>query len=436
MSGTPQRRPPSRDPYGLLASGTPIAAVVSIIGLIVVGIVTFSLLNGEVPLAGGANPGTSDRPISQTPAPSNVVIVPTDAPVNIPGTFVYAKQGNVWLQHGLEVKQLTSGGQDSMPSFSPDGRYVYFIRTNDERGQWPAQGVVKRYRMKVPSIYRVPVDGSAKPESLFDGTVKSGDLRWFSWLREPVLGPDGHTIALVSDAPLPNRSDVVLQLLDQRNGRLTPLRVPETAPLGHQDPAWRPDGRVLLYVKNGREQGGGVGTPEIWSYSIGAGKGRRVSGPGYLDPSYSPDGRWIAATRTTQFGTDVVILDALKGTEVARLTNDGSSWAPVWSPAGDAIAFLHIAGEIVDLRMIPLTGTGPSWTPGEAKNLTEVSGLDAASRPGWFIPPDQLPKTSAAPASAAASTSPASLAPASGAGDSSDTGSGATGPGATASSSP
>ena len=63
-----------------------------------------------------------------------------------------------------------------------------------------------------------------------------------------------------------------------------------------------------------------------------------------MQPSYSPDGRYIAATRTTRFGTDVVILDASNGNELLRLTDDGASWAPSWSPAGDAIAFLHIDG--------------------------------------------------------------------------------------------
>ncbi len=44
-----------------------------------------------------------------------------------------------------------------------------------------------------------------------------------------------------------------------------------------------------------------------------------------------------------------MILDAANGRELLRLTDDGASWAPVWSPAGDAIAFLHIEGQIVDL---------------------------------------------------------------------------------------
>ena len=43
---------------------------------------------------------------------------------------------------------------------------------------------------------------------------------------------------------------------------------------------------------------------------------------------------------------------------------------------------------------------------GEITNLTEVSGLEPASRPDWYIPADQLPATPP-PASAAPTTTPA-----------------------------
>jgi Tol biopolymer transport system component len=135
---------------------------------------------------------------------------------------------------------------------------------------------------------------------------------------------------------------------------------------------------------------------------------RAMTGAGYMQPSYSPDGRYIAATRTTALGTDVVILNAGNGNELLRLTDDDASWAPTWSPAGDAIAFLHIVGQTVDLRLAKLEGTGPTWTVGETVDLTEVSGLDAASRPDWFIPAALLP---AAPPPASAAPTVASPSP-------------------------
>jgi Tol biopolymer transport system component len=215
-----------------------------------------------------------------------------------------------------------------------------------------------------------------------------------------VLSPDGQTIAIVSDRPDPTKSDVILQLYDPTTKKSTIPKVSEVSPLGHQDPAWRRDGKVLLYVRNGRE--GARGAPIIFRLDIASGKSAAVTGPGYLEPSYSPDGRYIVATKTSAFGNDVVILDAVRGQELLRITSDGASWAPVWSPIGDSIAFLHIEGQIVDLKQAKLDGVGPNWTLGETIDLTEVSGLDGASRPGWFVPADQLPKPTPTPVVSAA----------------------------------
>jgi Tol biopolymer transport system component len=176
--------------------------------------------------------------------------------------------------------------------------------------------------------------------------------------------------------------------------------------LGHQDPEWRPDGTYLLYTMNNRD--GARGAPVIMRYDPKTKQARAMTGAGYMQPSYSPDGRYIAATRTTALGTDVVILNAGNGNELLRLTDDDASWAPTWSPAGDAIAFLHIVGQTVDLRLAKLEGTGPTWTVGETVDLTEVSGLDAASRPDWFIPAALLP---AAPPPASAAPTVASPSP-------------------------
>ena len=95
-----------------------------------------------------------------------------------------------------------------------------------------------------------------------------------------------------------------------------------------------------------------------------------------------------------------------EGNVLLRITDDGASWAPTWSPAGDGIAFLHLDGQTVDLRLAKLDGSAPAWTVGETTNLTEVSGLEPASRPDWYIPADQLPATPP-PASGEPSASPA-----------------------------
>ena len=36
--------------------------------------------------------------------------------MTFPGSIVYAKAGNIWIQTGKDVRQLTNSGRDSMPS--------------------------------------------------------------------------------------------------------------------------------------------------------------------------------------------------------------------------------------------------------------------------------------------------------------------------------
>lgn len=398
---------------GIGPIGAWIAPILSIVGLLVVGMLTLTLMQGEVPFGIGGGNGPGDGPGdgdggNRTPAPSDVVVVPDEAVFD--GSIVYAKAGNVWIQTDDKVVQLTDGGDDAMPTWSPDGRWVYFIHTVDEEGKWPVKGEVRTYALNVPQLMRTPADGTGTPELLATGKFTKGSNTYAFWIRQPVVAPVGTRIAVVSDAPNPDESTVVLQFYDPATEKFSKVDVGVKGVLGHQDPEWRPDGRFLLYVRNGRD--GSRGAPVIMRFNLETLKTRELTGPGYLQPAYSPDGKYIAATRTTALGTDVVILDGETGRELLRVTNDDRSWSPTWSPAGDGIAFLHLAGQTVDLHLARLAGSTGTWSVDEIIELTEVSGLDADSGPDWFIPADQLPATppptvppSAAP-SAVGSTPP------------------------------
>jgi Tol biopolymer transport system component len=232
-------------------------------------------------------------------------------------------------------------------------------------------------------------DGSGEPEILLTGRIKRSANTWSYFIREPSISPDGLTAAIITDGPDPTKGNVVVKLLDLAGGSLSDPKLAETQSLGHQDPAWSPDGRFLLYVRNARE--GSRGTPAIYRYNVATGKSSALTGPGYTAPAWSRDGRYVAVTKTSTFGTDVVILDAASGAELLRVTRDEQSFSPVWSPKGDAIAFFRVEHGVVDLYFVPLAGTPGAWTAGEALALTVSAGLEADSRPTWFIPADQLP---------------------------------------------
>jgi dipeptidyl aminopeptidase/acylaminoacyl peptidase len=400
-----------RDPYGIGPVASYVGPAIALVALVLIGAFTISLLNGNIPFVptanhnGGNGDGGNGSDATPSPAPSNKVIT---VPANtFPGSIVYAKAGNIWIQTSQDAHQLTNTGNDSMPTFSADGKWIYFIRINESRAKFPTGGYQHRswYDLETPGLVRIRPDGSGA-QRLLTGSYVQGSSKWFYWLRQPVPSPDGKTVVVVSDGPNPLQSDIVLHTFGIASKKLTSLNLPESLHLGHQDPAWRPDGRVLLYVMNGRAQTRGA--PQIYRYDPSTKTAKALTGPGYLAPAYSPDGAWIAATNTDAFGTDIAILDPA-GKEVLRVTTDGHSFSPTWSPAGDAIAFLHLEGTIVDLKMAKLDKSTGRWTVTDTLDLTKVSALDGASRPSWFIAPAELPGAGAGPGtggSPAASTAP------------------------------
>ncbi len=363
----PRRRRSGRpsDPFGIGPRGNLLAPVLAALGLGLVAIVTLALFTGSIPLAGGGSGsgGTGDGgggggPVGPivTPVPSNIVLV--DPRTNIPGTLVFVKQGNLWTQTGNKAVQLTTSGLGAMPSWSPDGKWIYYIESVQDRGYFPGGGnAPSTYDMEVPVLTRIRPDGTGA-EKLLSGALPQGSVRLV------LLDPPARGLARTAGR---SRSPRTARIRRRATSSSRPTTSRPTRPAGSPWPRTRrsatrtrpgdPDGKQLLYVKNGRD--GARGAPVIYRYDPATKKTSPLSPPGYMQPSWSPDGRWIAVTKTSTFGTDVAILDARNGTEVLRLTTDDRSWAPVWSPKGDSIAYMHIEGLIVDLKLIGLKGDGP-----------------------------------------------------------------------------
>jgi dipeptidyl aminopeptidase/acylaminoacyl peptidase len=416
-SATRGPRRTTGDPYRLGLAAPFIAPLLAAAGLFLVGALTLMVLGGHIPFlpsrggdTGGVGPGASSRPGApsivpgRTPSPSAPVEVNPEVVIN--GRIVYAKAGNLWIQEGTAARQLTKTGRDSQPAWSSDGQWIYFIETRHTRGKFALTQTLRWYELNYPILTRIKPDGSGR-EALLSGLYKAGGgQRWFYFIRQPAPAPDGRTVAVVSDGPDPTKRDVVLQLFDIKTKKLTRVPVTEQAPLGHQDPSWRPDGALLMYVRNGRDAG--RGTPEIYRYDPKSKRARAMSGPGYMEPVYSPDGRYLAATRTGSFGTDVVVLDARTGGEILRVTSDEHSWGAAWSPDGTQIAFLRLEGLTVDLQLATLSGSAGSLAVASEDSLTEFSGLDPASRPSWWGP---RPSPAASPVPSGESPAPSPSVP-------------------------
>jgi dipeptidyl aminopeptidase/acylaminoacyl peptidase len=407
------------DPYGLAAARPFVAPLLSFVGLVVIAFLTLAVLSGNIPFL-SARSGTGNTPNNpnpggpvvpgRTPSPSAPPVVNPDA--GIDGRLVYAKAGNLWIQGGTQTTQLTTTGRDSQPSWSADGAWIYFIDTRRTTGLFPRLAGPEWYDLHYPVLTRIHPDGTNR-EVVLSGLYRTGPRNRYSWayfIRDPAVAPDGRNVAVVSDGPDPTKSDVVLGLVSVARQRLSPMGLPENAPFGHQDPAWSPDGKQILYVRNARD--GARGAPTIWRYDLATKKNVRFGPAGYVEPLYSPDGRYLVATKTSTLGTEIVVLDARNSNELLRVTSDGRSWGGAWSPDGTQIAFLHLVGATTDLQLATLASDangGLSVT--KIEPLTEFSGLDPASRPAWWGPRPTPTPTPMAPNPTSSAGPSASSAP-------------------------
>ena len=247
-----------------------------------------------------------------------------------------------------------------MPSWSPDGESIYYIQTTDARGTGRLQErrlQERPVRHPGPRPHAGPGRRQRRTGAARHRHRQGRPAPWVYWMRQPVLSPDGKTIAMVTDAPNPEESNVVLQFFDLGNEEVDGPASRRRACSATRTPSGGPTASTCCTSRTAAT--GRAARRSIVRYDT---RRRRPA----RSPARATCNRRTRRTAGTsrrpgrpRFGTDVVILDANDRRELLRITNDGASWAPAWSPAGDGIAFLHIDGQIVDLQLARLDGIAP-----------------------------------------------------------------------------
>lgn len=227
--------------------------------------------------------------------------------------FSYNKDGD-------DRKQLTSSGFNIMPSWSYDGKRIFF---SSNMGKGNTQ-----------EIWMMNVDGSNKRQLTFN--TLGGNFT-------PEESPDGRHIAF-SSARNGRKPEVWIMNTNGSNQHMlaSVSILPEQENIWALHPTWSADGKKIAYASTES------GSTQIWVINIdGSNKIQLTSSLGfqYPDanvPNWSLDGRLITFWSGLERNYGEIWIMNSDGSNPKRLTDTpdpSNSDDPMWSPDGSKIIF-------------------------------------------------------------------------------------------------
>ena len=257
----------------------------------------------------------------------------------------------IWIRpiNGGTPRQLThepDSARASTPTWSPDSKSLLFIST----------------KTRDYNIYKIPLDG---------GTVTPmSDVPASN--RFAVYSPDGKQIAFPSNREKPGQMwGFDLYLMDAQGERAAdrPARRLTNNPGSPGHPTWSPDGKWVGYVAKPIDttqtiqvapgmtmQKGAMFTAyHLWKVSEASGREVQLTGKGAepqpteeIWPTWSPDGKWIAAQRRVGAKDDVWLFEVDSG-QYYQLTTFGDAGKPTWGHDGKTLWFVRTKGKDQDI---------------------------------------------------------------------------------------
>ena len=264
----------------------------------------------------------------------------------LPGiAFTSTRDGNSEIyvmdsDGGNQVRLTNHPARDYQPAWSPDGDRIAFVSDRDDRHK---------------CIFVMDSNG----RNVTQITKESHDL-------EPAWSPDGARIAFTR-----NKGGRQIWVMDADGSNLTRL----TTVGGNYQPVWSRDGERITFTSH-------VGGSGIYAMDEkGENREKLVRDWAASHPSWSPDGRWMTYESWQQGQFLQIYAARMDGSGFTkRLTRDGPHKRyPVWSPEGDAIAYVSVpAFENTTIQLMTADGD-------HIKQLSEEH-FGSDTDPAWFAP--------------------------------------------------
>jgi Tol biopolymer transport system component len=297
----------------------------------------------------------------------------TNGPIVFDGVDVATRTVQIYriAANGTGMTQLTSttgGVWNECPSFSADGRSIYFDSV--DRSQPNAS----------EHIYRMNADGSGR---------QLADRQNAPAHACPGPGPGGTKIAAMQ-YPRQGGSSIIRM---NTNGSGRQILARAQGRQSNYGPTYAPNGRQILFNRVTYAARVGFARADLL-ISTGPGRVRNITASdnaAYFSPSWSPDGRAILAVRGVRAAT-IVQMNANGGDVHVLRTVTGGAWLanPMYSPDGTKIAYFQCEGDCGD-PLLPDAGKGSIWVMNadgsDAKAILtqEASGVPPASAFSWGV---------------------------------------------------
>ena len=260
--------------------------------------------------------------------------------------FIFKQFSKKQLPPMKIVPFASSPGMEIMPAFSPDGNQIaYALISNDY----------------TKAAIFIKLIGAGNPFRLTESP---------GYYSNPVWSPDGRTIVFLR---LSGKETGIYQIPALGGAEKRLMAIDSTNVLEGLD--WSPDGQFVIYS----DRDSAHATNGIYTLSLSDMKKHQITFPpvgtmGDLQPTFSPDGRWIAFLRLFSYATSDIFIIPFSGGAAKRITSDNLEIPNLaWSQDGDEIIFSSKRGGSSSLWRVPFKGGEPKTVAAGVENAVWVA---------------------------------------------------------------